>query len=364
MKTKRELKIEKIANDLCDELFKDCEAYEICDPVLRKQLLRDLKKMKQNGNLAHYIKIPISFIENQTWHNFTEHMIAVKLLSFVYQLNDNCLSNDIFLQINRSNFYQLIINCISIDYQLRINRTIDAFAKVLLNQRFMKKVEQSAEPMYSNSNNKSREEYSTEKSKSGISPFSFVDHLSTTAVAETSKSNIAVQNDTPKQTSKSEDELDNEAWEVLQFLNKQSGMPYTRSRELLSPIRIQLKKGHAISDLNKIIEHKCFEWKNSAEMRSNLRPSTLFGKNFLEYLAAAKSYHYDKNKSFYVEWANPNASQEEILELSKKFHDAVANAKHPHPVDDDEDDMQNNPFDLLGGVGNAEFTSKNGSGGD
>jgi len=74
---------------------------------------------------------------------------------------------------------------------------------------------------------------------------------------------------------------------VINYLNSKTGAVYdpqtTESVELINDL---IKSGYDIDDLKKVVDKKCAEWLDDKIMRSYLRPSTLFGPKFAEYLAA------------------------------------------------------------------------------
>ena len=77
---------------------------------------------------------------------------------------------------------------------------------------------------------------------------------------------------------------------IIKYLNFKAGADYDPD----DPDNIQyvtdlLDAGYSNNDLMKVVNKKCSEWMNDSVMRSYLRPSTLFGSKFAEYLAAPES---------------------------------------------------------------------------
>ena len=77
---------------------------------------------------------------------------------------------------------------------------------------------------------------------------------------------------------------------IIKYLNFKTGADYDPD----DPDNIQyvtdlLDAGYSNNDLMKVVNKKCSEWMNDSVMRSYLRPSTLFGSKFAEYLAAPES---------------------------------------------------------------------------
>ena len=77
---------------------------------------------------------------------------------------------------------------------------------------------------------------------------------------------------------------------IIKYLNFKTGAEYDPD----DPDNIQyvtdlLDAGYSNNDLMKVVNKKCSEWMNDSVMRSYLRPSTLFGSKFAEYLAQPES---------------------------------------------------------------------------
>ena len=73
--------------------------------------------------------------------------------------------------------------------------------------------------------------------------------------------------------------------EIIDYLNKKTGKRFPasakRSRE---PIHARWRDGFRLKDFKRVIDNKCFSWGNSPKMSPFLRPKTLFGPNFVDYL--------------------------------------------------------------------------------
>ncbi len=77
---------------------------------------------------------------------------------------------------------------------------------------------------------------------------------------------------------------------IIKYLNFKTGAEYDPD----DPDNVQyvtdlLDAGYSDNDLMKVVNKKCSEWMNDSVMRSYLRPSTLFGSKFAEYLAQPES---------------------------------------------------------------------------
>ena len=73
---------------------------------------------------------------------------------------------------------------------------------------------------------------------------------------------------------------------VIDYLNKKSGGHYEPTDTNTEQVKSLLVKGFTEADIRSVIDKKCAEWGGSDRMRPYLRPSTLFGDKFAEYLSA------------------------------------------------------------------------------
>ena len=69
-------------------------------------------------------------------------------------------------------------------------------------------------------------------------------------------------------------------------MNEKSGMNYRpSSKATQGHINARLAEGYTVEDFYSVIDKKCAEWKGS-DMEKYLRPETLFGSKFENYLNA------------------------------------------------------------------------------
>jgi uncharacterized phage protein (TIGR02220 family) len=78
--------------------------------------------------------------------------------------------------------------------------------------------------------------------------------------------------------------------EVLKYLNdkKPTNREFEFTASNLSDIKTRIKEKFKLEDFKKVIDYKIKEW-NKPEMKKYIRPSTLFGKRFNEYLIQAEN---------------------------------------------------------------------------
>lgn len=82
---------------------------------------------------------------------------------------------------------------------------------------------------------------------------------------------------------------------VIAYLNEKAGTKYkASSRKTKALIQARVKEGFTLEDFKAVIDRKCADWLYDAKMSEYLRPSTLFGTKFEEYLnAGRKGAGYD-----------------------------------------------------------------------
>lgn len=73
---------------------------------------------------------------------------------------------------------------------------------------------------------------------------------------------------------------------LLSFFNSKTGSSYKDTDQFEDLINQRLSEGYTFEDLRSVIEKKAAEWSCDGKMRTYLRPSTLFGEKFEEYLNA------------------------------------------------------------------------------
>ena len=73
---------------------------------------------------------------------------------------------------------------------------------------------------------------------------------------------------------------------VLDYLNQKTGSRYEPTDTSTEQVKLLLSNGFTENDIRTVIDKKCREWIQNDKMRPYLRPSTLFGDKFEEYLNA------------------------------------------------------------------------------
>ena len=92
------------------------------------------------------------------------------------------------------------------------------------------------------------------------------------------------KNDNDNESSPGSD-IDSLSSSLISFLNQESGGDYKPDSYIKGRLRALMSQGYTETDFRKVIRKKSDEWRGS-KMAAYLRPSTLFGDKFAEYLAA------------------------------------------------------------------------------
>lgn len=96
--------------------------------------------------------------------------------------------------------------------------------------------------------------------------------------------------------------------EIIDYLNEKTGKRYSaKSRVNQGHMSARLKEGFTVEDFKKVIDTKCFQWKDDPKMSQFLRPETLFSTKFDRYLNEEKSVRrVTENGWEYVKTEEPN----------------------------------------------------------
>ena len=76
------------------------------------------------------------------------------------------------------------------------------------------------------------------------------------------------------------------SFDLIQYLNEKTGSDYKADKANAVRVQSLLDSGYTPMQLRTVIDKKVDEWYGDSKMRSYLRPSTLFGDKFGEYLNA------------------------------------------------------------------------------
>ncbi len=89
-----------------------------------------------------------------------------------------------------------------------------------------------------------------------------------------------------------------EVKEIIDYLNKKSGKSYrSSSKKLQQLIKARASEKFTVDDFKRVIDNKVTSWGKDPKMAQYLRPSTLFGTKFEEYLNETPVKSPDKLQS-------------------------------------------------------------------
>jgi uncharacterized phage protein (TIGR02220 family) len=94
-------------------------------------------------------------------------------------------------------------------------------------------------------------------------------------------------------------------------------------------IRSLLGAGYTPDQMRTVIDKKCVDWLNDEKMRTYLRPSTLFGEKFGEYLAAPVSIAFERERETTRKKSELSRELEEKRQALSDLKEALPDAKPP-----------------------------------
>lgn len=109
------------------------------------------------------------------------------------------------------------------------------------------------------------------------------------------------------------DSIADEVKTIVGYLNEKTKSTYrTTTRETKRLIKARLNEGFTVDDFKTVIDKKTAAWFNDTKMKNYLRPTTLFGPKFEEYLnekVKGVPDQQNKNDPYYTEKINPMTGQ-------------------------------------------------------
>lgn len=97
---------------------------------------------------------------------------------------------------------------------------------------------------------------------------------------------------------------------IIDYLNEKTDSHYKattpKTKQL---VQARLKEGFTVDDFKTVIDKKTATWLNDNKMNKYLRPLTLFGTKFEDYLNEKVKGQPDKNDPYYTERINPMTGQ-------------------------------------------------------
>lgn len=106
---------------------------------------------------------------------------------------------------------------------------------------------------------------------------------------------------------------------LLSYLNQKTGSSYTATDQIRELIERRISEGYTLDQMRSVIDKKFAEWSCDGKMRSYLRPSTLFGDRFEEYLNAPEPAEVEEERKS----SEHVASLKKQLREKEREHDAT-----------------------------------------
>ena len=148
-----------------------------------------------------------------------------------------------------------------------------------------------------------------------------------TNVANTNtKTSTTTKTDTGTTTTSSETDAGLLSYDLIQYLNEKTGSDYKADKANAVRVQSLLDLGYTPLQLRTVIDKKCDEWMTDEKMRPYLRPSTLFGDKFGEYLAAPISISAERERDQKKKQSDLNRELEEkrkaLADMKESLKDA------------------------------------------
>ena len=148
-----------------------------------------------------------------------------------------------------------------------------------------------------------------------------------TNVANTNtKTSTTTKTDTGTTTTSSETDAGLLSFDLIQYLNEKTGSDYKADLSNAKRVQTLLESGYSPAELRSVIDKKVDEWYGDSKMRSYLRPSTLFGDKFGEYLAAPISVAAERERDQKKKQSDLNRELEEkrkaLADMKESLKDA------------------------------------------
>ena len=132
--------------------------------------------------------------------------------------------------------------------------------------------------------------------------------------------------DTDTNTMSSETDAGLLSFDLIQYLNEKTGSDYKADKANAVRVQSLLDSGYTPLQLRTVIDKKVDEWYGDSKMRSYLRPSTLFGDKFGEYLAAPISIAAERERDQKKKQSDLNRELEEKRQALSVMKDSLKGA--------------------------------------
>ena len=116
------------------------------------------------------------------------------------------------------------------------------------------------------------------------------------------------------------------SFDLIQYLNEKTGSDYKADLSNAKRVQSLLDAGYSPDQLRTVIDKKVSEWYGDEKMRPYLRPSTLFGDKFGEYLAAPISLTVERERDQKKKEADLNRELDEKRQTLSVLKESLADA--------------------------------------
>ena len=138
--------------------------------------------------------------------------------------------------------------------------------------------------------------------------------------------NTNTKTDTDTNTMSSETDAGLLSYDLIQYLNEKTGSDYKADKANAVRVQTLLDSGYTPLQLRTVIDKKVDEWYGDSKMRSYLRPSTLFGDKFGEYLAAPMSVAQERERDQKKKQSDLNRELDEKRKALADMKDSLKTA--------------------------------------
>ena len=132
--------------------------------------------------------------------------------------------------------------------------------------------------------------------------------------------------DTDTNTMSSETDAGLLSYDLIQYLNEKTGSDYKADKANAVRVQSLLDSGYTPLQLRTVVDKKCAEWFGDEKMRPYLRPSTLFGDKFGEYLAAPMSVAQERERDQKKKQSDLNRELDEKRKALADMKDSLKTA--------------------------------------
>lgn len=118
----------------------------------------------------------------------------------------------------------------------------------------------------------------------------------TNATNTKTKTSTNTKTETDTITTSSETDASSLPSFLIGYLNEKAGTNYNVTKSVSKQIEGLVADGYSPDQMRTVIDRKCDEWLTDEKMRTYLRPSTLFGEKFGEYVSAPISMKSERKQ--------------------------------------------------------------------